>query len=166
MTEIIAIDPGAAGGVAWLENGEVKCVSMPQTRRDLIDFFREIVSEGTIAYIEKINGFIPGGGASQMFEFGRSVERVGCILETLGVRIIEVGPKHWQKGLSLGTKGSVKATADMDAIGRANVKAANARLKAAWKNKLKEEAQRRFPGIKVTLKNADALLILDYAREL
>jgi hypothetical protein len=29
-----------------------------------------------------------------------------------------------------------------------------------WKNRLKEEAQRRFPSLKVTLANADALLIL------
>jgi hypothetical protein len=29
-----------------------------------------------------------------------------------------------------------------------------------WKNRLKEEAQRRFPSVKVTLNNADALLIL------
>jgi len=31
------------------------------------------------------------------------------------------------------------------------------------KNKLKAEAQRRFPEHKVTLKTSDALLILDYA---
>jgi len=30
-----------------------------------------------------------------------------------------------------------------------------------WKNKLKAEAQRLYPDIKVTLKTADALLILE-----
>ena len=30
-----------------------------------------------------------------------------------------------------------------------------------WKNKLKAEAQRLFPDIRVTLKTADALLILE-----
>jgi hypothetical protein len=34
-----------------------------------------------------------------------------------------------------------------------------------WKNKLKAEAQRRFPKQKVTLANADALLIYEWARE-
>jgi hypothetical protein len=32
-----------------------------------------------------------------------------------------------------------------------------------WKRKLKEEAQRLFPNMDVTLKTADALLILEYA---
>jgi hypothetical protein len=34
--------------------------------------------------------------------------------------------------------------------------------KSEWKNKLKAEAQRRFPDLKVTLKTADALLILEW----
>jgi hypothetical protein len=35
--------------------------------------------------------------------------------------------------------------------------------KTIWKNKLKTRAQQLYPGIKVTLANADALLILRYA---
>lgn len=41
----------------------------------------------------------------------------------------------------------------------------NAKYKTAWKNKLKAEAQRLFPSIKVTLKTADALLIYEYAKK-
>jgi hypothetical protein len=32
----------------------------------------------------------------------------------------------------------------------------------AWKNTLKGIAQKRFPNVKVTLQNADALLLLSY----
>lgn len=115
-----------------------------------------------------------------MFEFGKSVERVGCILETLGVRIIEVGPKEWQKALHLGAKEKVtfplppkgldrKDRAAWNAENSESIKSAKrlkAQSKTAWKNKLKEEAQRRFPQLDITLKTADALLILDYAREM
>jgi hypothetical protein len=33
-------------------------------------------------------------------------------------------------------------------------------MKTEWKTKLKNEAQRRYPGLDVTKKTADALLIL------
>jgi hypothetical protein len=194
MKTIIAIDPGASGGIAVQHItqgrapfGEIEAdraltgtYAMPETRGDAINLFKQLAEfpENTIAYIEKISGFIPDGGASQMFEFGKSVERVGCILETLGVRIIEVTPQSWMKSLALGKmekvaiprppKGmtsvalSVWKQQNTEAI--KSVKAANARLKTEWKNKLKAEAQRRFPTVKVTLKNCDALLILEVAK--
>ena len=60
-------------------------------------------------------------------------------LMAFGWRIIEVPPVRWQKWLGIGRCGGDK-------------------------NKLKAEAQRRFPNDRVTLMTADALLILDYAR--
>ena len=61
-------------------------------------------------------------------------------------------------------KGSQKGEATNDEIKAA--KSFNAREKTAWKNKLKAEAQRRFPDLRVTLKTCDALLILEVARKL
>lgn len=194
MKTIIAIDPGASGGIAvqhiaqgrtlYGDTVEGRCATgtyaMPETRGDAINLFKQIAEfpENTVAYIEKISGFIPDGGASQMFEFGKSVERVGCILETLGVRIIEITPQSWMKSLAMGKiektaiprppKGmtsvalSIWKQQNAEAIKAA--KAANARLKTEFKNKLKAEAQRRFPKVKVTLKNCDALLILEVAK--
>lgn len=169
---IISVDPGSAGGIAWWHDIQVvnptDAKRMPETRRDLIDLFKSIVSQaerlghGTVAYTEKISGYIPDGGASQMFEFGRSVERAGCILETLGVRIIEVTPQAWQKSFALGVKGTQRVPNGSSPEAKKAIKALNARLKTEWKNKLKGEAQRRFPDIKVTLATCDALLILEY----
>ena len=145
-------------------------IPMPDTRRGVIDAVKLILEENAtggsdgapVAYIEKITGFIPDGGASQMFEFGRSVERVGCIVEALGIRIIEVTPQVWQKSLSLGGKGLLRATPEMTPGERKGIKSRNALLKRQWKSKLKGEAERRFPMCNVTLKTCDALLILDY----
>lgn len=172
---VIACDPGASGAIAWKHpNEKAQATIMPATRGDAITTIRELlfvsVFKGTsadaqdpVAYIEKVAAFIPDGGGSQMFEFGRNVERVGCILETLGARLIEVRPVEWQAYFSFGKVGTIKVTKDMDAGQKKKVKAANAKLKTEWKNKLKAEAQRRFPHLKVTLKTADALLLLDAA---
>ena len=53
-------------------------------------------------------------------------------------------PQDWQKGFGLGTASACAS-------------------KRIWKNKLKAEAQRRFPHLNVTLKTADALLILEHS---
>jgi hypothetical protein len=62
------------------------------------------------------------------------------VVKTLKIPITLVTPQEWQKHFSLGTASACAS-------------------KTVWKNKLKAEAQRRFPACKVTLKTADALLI-------
>lgn len=169
---VIAIDPGASGGIAWKDAAGIHCQPMPETRGDVIALLKQIVVYGlikrpipddVIAYHEKINGYIPDGGPSMMFQFGMNCERVGCILETLGVRIIEITPQAWQKDFGFGKKGFQKSAPKASAEEKKATKAANANAKRDWKNKLKSEAQRRFPMTGVTLKTCDALLILDYA---
>lgn len=155
---IIAIDPGANGAIVHEITGACRddtatiVVPMPATRGDAITLARGLCfneAGASVVYIEKIAGFIPGGGAGQMFHFGVNVERIGCAFQSAGARIVEVPPKTWQKALGLGGSEKIKD---------------KAKAKRDWKNKLKAEAQRRFPGIKVTLANADALLIFEYAR--
>lgn len=179
---IIAVDPGVNGGVAWIggDASRVQAVHMPATVNDSVRLFCDIVKDMNgefVAYIEKISGYIPGAGG-MLFEFGRQVERPSAILATLGIRIIEVTPQNWQKGLSLGNSGRGRVPSvprGLDEPAKAAwraahaeevkaVKSANGRLKREWKGKLLAEAQRRFPGLKITLATADCLLILDYAR--
>ena len=167
----IGVDPGSSGGIAWSNRSGVFVVAMPETRRGCIDTIDTILQQSKqdgcsidpIAYMEKVAPFIPGGGASSMFIFGRNVERVGCVLECKGVRIVEIIPRSWQKALGLGNSDRVKITKDMSPTEVKSAKAHNDIAKRQWKSKLKEEAERRFPKIKVTLKNCDALLLLDVA---
>jgi len=174
----IAIDPGASGAIAWQDvDGSPQVAKMPETRGDTIDLIKRIIESAhtpVTCYHEKVANFIPDGGASQMFAFGRSAERCACIMETLGVPLIEIAPKEWQKLLGLGgserisvprmppklPKDEAKAwkAANADAVKAA--KTHNAKAKRDWKNKLKASAQQRYPGLSATLDTADALLIL------
>ena len=143
----IAIDPGQSGGLAWQdEYGQTQSCKMPATEGDVVDMLSSMsISAPATAYVEKVGGFTgQGQPGSAMFNFGRGVGVLHGALLALGVRVIEVTPQKWQGHIGIGTsKGSA--------------------TKTAWKNKLKSEAQRRYPDQKVTLSTADALLMLEYA---
>ena len=151
MRTIIAIDPGLSGGVAvrWFEKTD--CWPMPETQGDLLERLREIKNvaglegDDLVCVLEEVGGFAgkaqPG---SAMFRFGEHFGFIKGVIQALGIRLVMVRPQVWQKGFGLGT-------------------ASACRTKSEWKNKLKAEAQRRFPHLNVTLKTADALLILEHS---
>ena len=146
MTPIIAIDPGASGGIAYMnEDGIVTAFPMPETEGDVVDHIRMLIASGrgAVVVIEEVGGFIGGVGntGSSMFKFGRGVGFLMGAIMMAGIPITDhPRPTTWQKHFTFGAKGELTTT--------------------EWKNKLKAEAQRRFPYLKVTLKTADALLLL------
>jgi crossover junction endodeoxyribonuclease RuvC len=152
MKAILAIDPGLSGGAAVWRQGRAECYGMPETQGDVLALVREVRqaadTEGDelVCVLEEVSGFAgkaqPG---SAMFRFGEHFGFVKGVVQALGVRLVMVRPQVWQKGFGLGTASACGS-------------------KTQWKNKLKAEAQRRFPHLKVTLGTADALLILEYAR--
>jgi hypothetical protein len=151
MRTILAIDPGLSGGVAVSWFGKTDCWAMPETQGDLLERLREVKSvaglEGDelVCVLEEVSGFAgkaqPG---SAMFRFGEHFGFIKGVIQALEIRLVLVRPQVWQKGFGLGT-------------------AASCASKTIWKNKLKAEAQRRFPHLNVTLKTADALLILEHS---
>lgn len=146
---LIAIDPGKSGGIA-VAFGDlpVRSFRMPATEGDVLALLRQLAAEPayTVAVVEEVSGFAGRGQpGSAMFKFGRGFGFLLGVLQTLRVRVELVKPQKWQKALSLGTASSCASTTE-------------------WKNKLKAAAQRLHPGIEVTLAVADALLILEYAR--
>ena len=124
---------------------------MPETEGDLLGLVRDIrdaaVAEGRelVCVLEEVSGFAgkaqPG---SAMFRFGEHFGFLKGIIQALEVRLVLVRPQVWQRGFGLGTASACAS-------------------KTIWKNKLKAEAQRRFPHLNVTLKTADALLILEHS---
>ena len=164
---LLAVDPGTQGGIAWLIDGASGCCSMPATEGDVWQKLLELYGKGVkIAYVERQAGFIQGaGGASVMFTFGEGYGFIKGCLTALGMRIILVQPQKWQKALSLGNVGRLKIPKEASPEVRKSLKKINDAAKRSWKNKLKEEAQRRFPHLAATLANADALLLLDYAQQ-
>ncbi len=157
MKTIVAIDPGMSGGLALTRSGKVDCLPMPETEGDLLELLRGVKraadAEGCEEYgpgelvcvLEEVSGFAgkaqPG---SAMFRFGAQFGFIKGVVQALGIRLVLVRPRAWQKGFGLGTASACAS-------------------KTVWKNKLKAEAQRRFPQLNVTLKTADALLILEHA---
>ena len=152
---IIAVDPGASGCIAirW-HGGSVTAVKMPDTEGDVVAEIHDAVESaqlegcGIVAVVEKVGGYVSGGGGqpgSAMFRFGYGAGVIMGALLALRVPTIMVTPQKWQGRLGIGTRGK--------------------REKGEWKNVLKAEAQRRYPDQKVTLATADGLLILDWAVE-
>ena len=154
MRTLIAIDPGMNGGLAVrIEHDifhgvhvEELAHKMPDTIKDIIDCLR-IPHNNTgenIIYLEDVHTMKGQGIVSS----GKFMRHQGC-LETaaicLGYKLIYVRPQVWQKALGLLTK--------------------KGDSKTQHKNKIKAFAQQRYPNIKVTLATADALAILEYAKE-
>lgn len=151
MKTVVAIDPGASGGVAVSAFGKTVCHTMPATQGDVLELLRDIKDGADVegaeceCVLEEVNGFAgkaqPG---SAMFKFGEGYGFLKGVVQALGIKLELVRPQVWQKAFSLGT-------------------AARCASKSEWKNKLKAEAQRRFPKLPVTLATADALLILEWS---
>ena len=143
--KLIGIDPGISGAVAWTTHrGDVCVENMPETVKDLADLIAGILSIGNVtAFVEKIPEAVRVGGRTIVSpKLHRNMGQIEGILQAMNVPLVETRPQEWQKAFGVGK------SAD----------------KTAHKNKLKAEAQRRFPNVKVTLANADALLILEAAR--
>lgn len=144
--KIIAIDPGAQGGIAIFSVDKdrlIEVVKMPDTPQDLLDLISKYQINSK-CYLEKVGG-LPGMGGSSMFNFGKGFGHLEMALLCRKIPTTEVTPQKWQKTLQLGTKGH-KSTSQ-------------------WKNKLKAKAQQLYPKVpKITLAVSDALLILEYAR--
>jgi hypothetical protein len=144
MNKTISCDPGKLGGFAWLDGA----IAMPETDGGVVDLLREKRAEGfDRLVIEEVGGFCGKGlPGSAMFHFGFGAGVIRGAAMALGYRVELVRPQAWQKAFSLGSARSCDS-------------------KTVWKNKLKAEAERRFPNHDVTLKTADALLILDWAAQ-
>jgi len=146
---ILAIDPGASGGLAYWGQFGVIALPMGKTEGDVLEQIRMTPSAipdfaMRVAVVEAVSGYAgQGQPGSAMFKFGRGFGFILGVLAARGWRIELVRPQVWLKKLGLGTCGAMSKT--------------------QWKNKLKARAQQLYPGVKVTLKTADALLLLEYA---
>lgn len=144
MRRILAIDPGMSGGIAHFANNRIVLEPMPDTDGDVREVMINYLSQSDVVYIEKVGGYIGGKGApgSAMFNFGRNVGFLHGLIASMLTRCIEVPPQRWQKTIQAGTS-----------------KTHGTR----WKAHLKQLAQQRQPSLGITLKTADAVLILEHA---
>lgn len=140
---MIAIDPGASGAIVFDTPDGLYIEKMPETQRDVFDLLTLAhLSGNNICTIEKTGGYMPGNSGPAAVKFARMCERVemGAICCGLGVDLVP--PQKWMKYLGALPKD-----------------------KKDRKNAIKAAMQRRFPNIKITLWNADALAIYCWAKE-
>lgn len=150
---IIGCDPGKAGAYAILDqDGQVIDVQKAfEAPLDIYHYFcnaKKMAEEAgniIVAYLELVRAR-PGDSASSMFTFGQGFGHLQMALLASGIRTIEVPPAKWMRAVGVPSK-------------------AKDETHTQYKNRLKAKAQQLFPDQKVTLANADALLIAEYGRK-
>ena len=138
----IGIDPGKSGGICFLMDDEIKTFKCPATTHDMTE---ELILAKDIrkctAVVEKVHAF-PGQGVTSCFNFGYNYGLWQGILSALKVQYSLVSPQKWMKFYGV---------PKMEKKDR--------------KNYLKQLAQQMYPDHKVTLYNADAILLANYLKK-
>lgn len=156
---VIGIDPGVSnGGIAvYIPREHVKTVHNPKDVRDLVDFL-EYYKENynPIVFLEKLNirpddVSVDEKGQKNMGKIYRiqklmaNYEHLKALIETSGIPYVLCHPMVWQTKLKLRVRGQQED-------------------KPERKRRYALKAAELYPGVKVTLWNADALLIMHFGR--
>ena len=146
---IIGIDPGKSGAIALWDEGIDKVFKCPANVDGMSIIIHNLKNNGwvdgggdIVAYIERVHAF-PTDGRSSAFKFGVNYGQWLGILSTLNIETVLVTPQKWMKYWK--EKFNIKLPKD----------------KQQRKRKLKEMAA-QYTDKKVTLYNADAILIAVY----
>jgi len=138
----IGIDPGKAGGICFLMDDDIKTFKCPATTHDMAE---ELILAKDIrkctAVVERVHSF-PGQGVASTFNFGYNYGVWLGILSALHIPYQLCLPRKWMKFY-----GSMP------------------KEKKDRKNHLKQLAQQMYPDHKVTLYNADAILLANYLKK-
>ena len=142
----IGIDPGKNGGVACIYEDRLLADRCPSTIAEMAQYIESICSKAQdiqkFAVIERVHS-MPGQGVVSTFTFGQNFGAWKAILSSYKIPYVETTPYKWMK-----TFGSFSG---MD--------------KKERKHRLKEIALQQYPGYKINLTIADAILIAVYCRE-
>ncbi len=155
---IVGIDPGAAGGIAvFINDGRnVKTVKMPKDISALRDFINYYSTNfHPIVFLEKLSvrpdDVSVDGDRAKMGKLFRiqhmmaNYEHLKAIIEMANIPYVMVHPASWQTRLKLRVHGQHEE-------------------KAERKRRYKEIAANLYPGVNMTMWNADALLIMHFGR--
>ena len=153
----IAIDPGASGAVVWNDRDEqdkdtLYSEYLPSAPYDLFELLNYIVEDArcyersVVFSIENVGSYVPGNSGPAAVKFAKHVGHLEMALVAITENTSrcswdKVTPAKWMKEFL---------------VTLPNDKDLNARKKKR-KNAIKEKAKRLYPGLKVTLKNADAI---------
>ena len=142
------IDPGFSGAIALYRDDidgwkVINCPKELNEISDIVLILLEMVKEGDfepVIAIEKVWAQ-PNNAVRSAFKFGTNYGAWISAFSMAGLSYIEVLPSKWQKELNL------------------------PKLKKSRKNVLKDHAKKIAEDIKVTLINADAIMICDWLKK-
>jgi hypothetical protein len=143
MTIILGIDPGASGALASFSRGRDKPVTYcfdKMTEQDIYKVLQGYAIDDCICYLERVKG-MPKDTGKTAFTFGQHYGFVRGVMVSVGLPFVEVYSQVWQRKLGLG-----KPYPSQPERKRAH----------------RQQAQQWWPRLKITLGNADALLIAEY----
>lgn len=137
----IGVDPGKSGSIAFVCGEAAWSVPNDSTDKDLFDAIEDARTIAPIrfALIERVSAS-PQMGTVSAFSFGASYGALQMLLSCAGVPFERITPQKWQDAMKCRTGGD--------------------------KNISKSRAQELFPTVKITHKNADALLIAKLAQQI
>jgi len=143
----IGVDPGKTGGIVIIDSTSlvIEVFKTPETIRDFIDRLTPYMNESVFCLTEKVSS-MPQNGGKANYTFGYINGVLHTVLTTTGIPFELVTPRTWMKSYMM-KKGKSEGNTQ-------------------WKNRLKQKAQMLFPKEKVTLWNADALLIAEYCKRM
>lgn len=138
---VLGVDPGVSGGFAVWYPPVGKIVLKKYTDElEFIDFVSNLKGIGLCA-LEDVPKYVGNEmRASHSFVLGHNVGFEKGVILSHGIPTDLIRPQKWQRPIP-GLKGKVGAPR---------------------KRSLRDHAKKLYPGLKVTLATADALLILDY----
>lgn len=148
---IIGIDPGANGGIAtWRPGQELKVAKMPKDLSELRGYLQYIkeITKSQIVFLEKVQLRADDikdnpGKAFRIQQLLMAFQKLKDYIEVEGIPYVLMHPISWQTTLKLRKQ---------------------AEGKTERKNRYKEAAEHYYPGLKATLWNADAVLIMHAGR--
>lgn len=143
---VFGIDPGASGGIAAKVGRDVYTRKLDDLKglcSWITDMRYHFEEHKPVAYIEEVPKFVGRNiPSSSSFTLGKSFGELLGVLTALEIETFRIRPQEWQKAVDAGKR--------------------SGRGDSEWKNHLKSLAQDFFPAHKVTLWNADALLLLEF----
>lgn len=155
---VIGIDPGANGGIAvFIPGAKVKTVKNPKDVTDLSEFLQYYKDNyNPIVFLEKLSvrpddvavGPNDKANMGKLYRIQKMIanyEHLKSIIEVIGIPFALVHPASWQTKLKLRVQGQKEEKADR-------------------KRRYAKIAGDLYQDAKVTLWNADALLIMHFGR--
>lgn len=103
MSNYIGIDPGKKGGIAVIFDGGYEAYFMPDTTASIVKLLDQLTDPpaSSTCVIEQVQVMGKSFGAKAALSYGQHYGEIIGILAAYGVKVIEVRPAIWKKGMGL-----------------------------------------------------------------